>query len=298
MARVSLHCDSTDLTIYINDIVTISDYPNVKYIVKKGWHDEGGKKVNNWYFVSIGDKTILSLDQVNMDHLWKDMGAGLSKDTLEPDSIEVKEAPAPSGPSLVEEIPEEALNPVTKDMDAPTDYNYIVIPNTDIRLYDGDLVKLTNRPDTKWIVHHGWFNLNNTSKYDWYLASIPDNEILPVSSIDLSLCTLLTVKTQGSNEYDGRVVNYTKPFTDADAAILARAFITVDTIEQRDNLDPKKIVNGKLVRVNDVEGEVEYYDWDAKAGVWVKADLGGGAKMEPIDDAFIYSLFGIEVTNG
>ena len=37
----------------------------------------------------------------------------------------------------------------------------IVIPGTNIRLYDGDLVIITNRPHIKWVVHYGWFIYSN-----------------------------------------------------------------------------------------------------------------------------------------
>ena len=112
--------------------------------------------------------------------------------------------------------------------------------------------------------------------FGWYFVSIKDGEILPASVIDLTLVTLVTAKTQGSGTYDGKVVNYTRPFTIADAELLNRTFITLDTIEQRDNIDPKKLVNGRLVRVNDVGGVVVYYAWNAATSEWEKIEQSGG----------------------
>lgn len=120
--------------------------------------------------------------------------------------------------------------------------------------------------------------------FGWYFEAIKDGEILPVSIIDLQLCTLVTVKTQGSEQYDGRVVNYTRPFTKSDAEVLNRTFITVETIEQRDNLDKHKLVNGRIVRVNDAGGVVVYYAWNATTHTWDKVDFGGGGSGSGIPE--------------
>ena len=153
---------------------------------------------------------------------------------------------------------------------------FIYCKSTDIRFYDGDIVILTTKPKVKWIIHHGWFIYNGVQNFDWYLSSIKTGETLPVSSIDLTLISLATTKTVGSEVCDGKVVNYTKPFTEADEQMLLRSFITVDTVEQRDNLDPKTLVNGKLVRVNNFGGDATYYVWNAETQAWDLADFGGG----------------------
>ena len=175
------------------------------------------------------------------------------------------------------------LRPTLMDMDsAPAEVNFIVIPGTDIRLYDSDIVKISNKPATKWIVHLGWYIFQDVQNYGWYFVSIKDGEVLPVTVVDLTLCTLVTTKTQGSEVYDGKVVNYTRPFTVADAEIIKRAFITVETPEQRDNLDPKKLVNGKMVRVNNVGGAVGYYAWNESTKSWDKVDWGSGSGIPEI----------------
>lgn len=153
---------------------------------------------------------------------------------------------------------------------------FIYCKSTDIRFYEGDIVVLTTRPKVKWIVHYGWFIYNNVQNFDWYLSSIKTGEVLPVSSIDLTLISLATTKTVGSEINDGKVVDYTKPYTDADAQMLMRSFITVDTIEQRDNIDPKTLVNGKLVRVNNFGDDATYYAWNTNTRTWDLADFGGG----------------------
>lgn len=248
MSRNFLYCESTDTKIYSNDVVTISSYPEIKWIAKQGWYKIGTAQKNGWYFISIADKTIIPADQVDLETVSKDIEQGTSE-----------------------------YRPTLKDVDTtPAEVNYIVIPGTNIRLYDSDIIKISNKPGIKWIVHSGWFIYEGVQNFGWYFESIKDGSILPVSVVDLTLCILVTTKTQGSERYDGKVVNYTRPFTDADAELLNRTFITLDTLEQRDNLDPSKIVNGRVVRVNDVYGEVAYYCWNTSTKEWEVVDWGGG----------------------
>lgn len=156
----------------------------------------------------------------------------------------------------------------------------IVIPGTNIRLYDGDLVVITNRPNIKWVVHYGWFIFQNVQNHDWYFSSIKNGETLPVSQVDLTTVSLTTSKTQGSTFEDGKVVNYTTVFTAEDAQTLNRTFISVDTIAQRDNIDKKKLPNGRLVRVNDYGGSPKYFAWNATTSEWDEVNWGSGGDKE------------------
>ena len=328
MAKDYLFCEETNTKIYPNDILTITTYPNIKYIAKHGWYKLGAAQKNGWYLVSLADKSILPIESVNLPDVVKaskSVGSGDSWDETNPDDqqeviasflycentdtkiypndsvrltpVSDKKYTAKYGDyklknkkhhgwyflsvedGSIVQLSEVNLNAVIreeeqdislfKDMDAlPTETNYMVIPGTDIRLYDTDIVKISNKPNTKWIVHLGWYVYDNVQNYGWYFESIKNGEVLPVSIIDLTLCTLVTLKTQGSEAYDGKVVNFTRPFTDADAEILKRAFITVDTIEQRDNIDKRKLINGKLVRVNGGEDPAQYYAWNADTQTW------------------------------
>lgn len=335
-----IYSESNNIIIYANDVVALSGYPNVKWIVKNGWFTINGKQYNGWYLISIKDKTILALDDVGVDNLTKltdhttsapERPTPVIEDEVE-DTINFYIA-LPDGTTLIDgdvveisgydnvqwitkndwyklgdanihgwfflSIADRTIIPadqidlslVTKSVQevipeyrptiqdktaAPGDNKYIVVPGTNIRLYDGDIIKISNKPRVKWVVHMGWYIYQDVQNFGWYIESIKNGEILPISVIDLTLVTLVTVKTQGSELYDGKVVNYTRPFTLADAAILNRTFITLETIEQRDNLDKKKLTNGRLVRVNNVGGVVVYYSWDAESESWIKEDFSGG----------------------
>lgn len=338
MVRDFLYCEETDTKLYSNDIVTISSYPDTKFIVKNGWYNFGGNNKRGWYFLSLADKSIIPIDQINLTKVIKD-NKPISAETHtevpheppveEPDHLEIPDSDItlknndivtistyPNVSWILkygwyelgtahrqgwyfidiasrmvlpiddidltlvskhEEVGTSEYRPTLFDMDTtPAKVEFIVIPETDIRLYDSDIVKLSNRPKIKWIVHLGWYTYQGIQSFGWYLVSISDGEILPVSTIDLTLCTLETIKTQGSELYDGRVKNYTRPFTPADAEVLNRTFITVETIAQRDNLDKHKLINGRIVRVNNVGGVVNYYAWNIETYDWDIVDFGGG----------------------
>jgi hypothetical protein len=337
MARNFLYCEETDTKIYPNDVVSISTYPENKWIAKTGWYKLGTARKNGWYFVAISaDKTILPIDLVDIINITKEVNQQstairpeIPKTQPQPEinylycketdtkiyandivttstglnlvakhgwyvfnnentngwyfiSVEDRSVIPANDIDLTTVVKEQVvgtseLRPTLQDMETPTENNFLVIPGTDIRIYDSDIVKISNKPNTKWIVHAGWFIYENSQRFGWYFESILNGEILPVSVIDLTLCSLETVKTQGSELYDGKVVNYTRPFTAADAEIIRRCFITVDTIEQRDNLDLKKLIDGKLVRVNDVGGVPGYYSWNAETFTWDKVDWGGSS---------------------
>lgn len=344
----SIYSEANNITIYANDVVSIPDYPNVKWVVKNGWFTVNGKRQNGWYLLSVKDKTILALDDVGVDNLIKIANHATSaperstpviadevEDTINfyialPDGTILNDGDVVeiSGYDNVQWITKNDwyklgtaqihgwfflsiadrtiipadqidLNLVTKSVQevipeyrptiqnktaAPEDNKYIVVPGTNIRLYDGDIVKISNKPRVKWVVHMGWYIYENVQNFGWYIESIKNGEILPVSVIDLTLVTLVTTRTQGSELTDGKVVNYTRPFTLADAAILNRTFITLETIEQRNNLDKKKLTNGRLVRVNNVGGVVVYYSWNAKTKSWVQEDFGGGGSQGGIPE--------------
>lgn len=346
----SIYSEANNITIYANDVVSIPDYPNVKWVVKNGWFKFNGSQKNGWYLVSVKDKTVLPLDDIGVDNLTKIAEHATStserptpviadevEDTINfyialPDGTTLNDGDVVeiSGydnvqwitkndwyklgtaqihgwfflsiadktiipvdqidlalvtKSVQEAIPEyrPSLKPDNKTK-APGDNDYIVIPGTNIRLYESDIIKISNKPRVKWVVHMGWYIYENVQNFGWYIESIKNGEILPVSVIDLTLVTLVTTRTQGSELTDGKVVNYTRPFTLADAAILNRTFITLETIEQRDNLDKKKLTNGRLVRVNDVGGAVVYYSWNAETQSWVKEDFGGGGSQGGIPE--------------
>ena len=72
---------------------------------------------------------------------------------------------------------------------------YIKVPNTDIKLYDGSVVMLRRFPDTRWIVHNGWYNYGGTNANGWYFQAIPAGTVIPVNADDMKGLTLVSNPT-------------------------------------------------------------------------------------------------------
>ena len=184
---------------HINDN-NVLEMGTIGTFTKNDWYKLGTAQIHGWFFLSIADRTIIPVDQIDLSLVTKP----------------------------IQETNPEYRPPLKPDnkTKAPGDNDYIVIPGTNIRLYESDIIKISNKPRVKWVVHMGWYIYQNVQNFGWYIESIKNGEILPVSVIDLTLVTLVTTRTQGSELTDGKVVNYTRPFTLADAAILNRTFIS------------------------------------------------------------------------
>lgn len=56
----------------------------------------------------------------------------------------------------------------------------------------------------------------------------------------------------------------------------ANVFISVDSLEDRDNIPRSQLADGKVVRVKDVDGKITYYSWDNENCTWVLEVFGIG----------------------
>lgn len=68
---------------------------------------------------------------------------------------------------------------------------FLKIPCSEQRLVDGSVVILDRFPNTKWIVHNGWYTYQNVRYNGWHFSSIPSRTILPCS--DRDLCHLIVI---------------------------------------------------------------------------------------------------------
>lgn len=70
-----------------------------------------------------------------------------------------------------------------------------------------------------------------------------------------------------------------------DITSMKRSFITVDTIEARDSIPEDQLVNGRMVRVNDIgNGESRYYIYDSYTKTWSEEDFIDDNIEETIDN--------------
>lgn len=164
----------------------------------------------------------------------------------------------------------------------------LIVPATGLKLSDGSIVILARFPGTKWILHQGWYTYNNQQSLGWYFCSIPDKITIPAIESDLNTLTVV------SGEYSCPPKPYPEPptpcpppeppkpqgpqFTEEYQSELDAAFISVDTIADRNKLleDDRELPNGKIVRVNYIDGETssKYYRWDANNQCWREETFG------------------------
>lgn len=154
--------------------------------------------------------------------------------------------------------------------------NGINIPNTGQVLFDGDIVILNDIPKIKWIVHYGWYIYKGQKQLGWYFCSIPDQNKLPITDLYLELITVVSSSSGCCCPPDHNPI---KPPHPENIPGLSRAFITVDTISQRNELNKKLVPHGKLVRVNDAgDGYPVYYEWDQIHQIWIKTNLSNNSE--------------------
>lgn len=203
------------------------------------------------------------------------------------------------------------------------------VPNSNTVLYEGIMVVLERFPETRWIVHNGGYRYNGIQSTGWYFSSIPTNTIIPVTDQDLVNISVVAddVPPLGPPLFDhcGSIAppstfppDYWYPippeddsdnpppqplppippvptpdkpamYTEFKDDQLMAAFISVPTAEYLDKWASSEIPDGKIVRVNDINGEPVYLIWDKTNERWnvfddFGADFtvpeGSGLKLE------------------
>ena len=137
--------------------------------------------------------------------------------------------------------------------------DYVIIPVTGIKLYDGDIVVLSKYPGVKWIIHNGWYTYQESQSIGWYFCSIPQGVIIPVTDDELTHLTVIS---------DGGCCPQPPcppgpvppgPIPPDLAREIDRAWISVATLIDRDNLNKRILPDGKIVRVDEVSTGVPGY---------------------------------------
>lgn len=143
----------------------------------------------------------------------------------------------------------------------------------------GDIVMISSFGTQKFITCRGWYTYKGMRRSGWYFKSISGNSIVPEFEVDSNDVTV--VVSSGSGNADcGCGSDCCKPTPapmpnpgSCDCRNPMKdnvdgAFTTVDTVEERNKICFPYAPDGKIVRVNDVKGEVRYYIWDAEQFKW------------------------------
>lgn len=147
---------------------------------------------------------------------------------------------------------------------------FLVIPGTCQKLTEGTVVMLSSS-DIKYVVHQGWYIYNNQQCQGWYFSSIPSNQVLPAIEVDLNSVTIVSYGTSGQCDCRPRPpLPDTNRFSKQDAYELRRAWISVDTIALRNELNKRLLPDGKVVRVNraTADGKPKYFIWNQVTETW------------------------------
>lgn len=149
--------------------------------------------------------------------------------------------------------------------------NTLLTPDGQV-LADGYIVMLARFPDTRWIVHYGWYSYQGNQYQGWYFSAIPSQTTLPAIGEDLNNITIVSISSgccPSPMPGPGGGLNPQQAFE------LNRAWISVDTIEQLSQLNKRVVPDGKIVRVNDIgDGTAKYYRYDQANQKWVDETFG------------------------
>jgi hypothetical protein len=159
------------------------------------------------------------------------------------------------------------------------------IPDTNTVLYPGSIVILAEYPYSKWIVKYGWYTYKDQQLNGWYFRSITDGTVLSLSNVNLAAITLVSQGERpaqpcpppppmpGPAPTPGPRPTPGYGFTPREADQLRRSFITVDSIRQRDALDDGNLPDGRICRVNNVNGRPKYYAYDVSTSTWIEQPI-------------------------
>lgn len=163
--------------------------------------------------------------------------------------------------------------------------NYIEIPSTGAKLFEGAVVESSKYPGTRWILRNGWYSYQGKNCRGWYISSIPSKSNVPV---DFEMLKTLTVISEGCCHSGFYPPHFNPPITPGPrppgprppcppgrpgnfdySYQVDRAFITVDTEDERDYLLRNQLVpDGKIVKVNQTSDGTKYFRWNEVTQTW------------------------------
>lgn len=163
--------------------------------------------------------------------------------------------------------------------------NYIQIPGSNTKLYEGNVVTIETYPGTKWVVQNGWYIYKGLQKNGWYFCSIDTQTTLPATN-DVLLNVSVVSGSNGCCQPDSSCGCHRPPppcppppcpphQLDPHSFQVEHAFITVDTEAERDYLLANSLIpNGKVVKVNQTSSGTKYFTWNQVASKWEEETFG------------------------
>lgn len=279
---------SLGIKLYEGNIVALKRFPDKKWIVRYGWFNFESKYYKGWYFSSLtGDELVPAIESDLDEVVVLSTSSDLEGPTL---PVDPENPPEPYEPT-------EYLN----------DTYFPVSEKNTLKLVDGNIVSIGTIPNTNWILHKGWYAWDNRLFNGWYLTSLTDKSVRPVIPQEIDGMVVVSTKTNNLDQNYPNVLPIKVTQTDitdehyqsSDYVVASSstagphgpifppvapddeiipyqvksAFVTFPTIEERDKLNPRQTPDGKLVRVNDVDGKPEYYAWSINEHKWINVNF-------------------------
>lgn len=151
--------------------------------------------------------------------------------------------------------------------------NYIRTKDTNQDIASGSIIMFNNDPDTRWIIEYGPYLVQSKPASGWHATALPSGAVLPIDEATFQGVTLIS---SGSASSDSgccpcRPTPPTPPFPPVPPTpyfTAAPNMITVRNVEERDRIDRSLLMDGKVVRVNDYNGQPEYFEYDDETNSW------------------------------
>lgn len=172
----------------------------------------------------------------------------------------------------------------------------ILVPTTGQYIDEGSEVALERFPTLVWTLRYGPYSYRGSNYQGWYFYIDKSRTTLPMNFRDLTSLTVIgSTDVPSGIEYPEPVELH--PYVDClgidyayitpeEKARYDAAFITVATLADRDAIYP--VPDGKIIRVNDVDGDTVYYVYNRSLSEWsiidVAPDLSPYATSEYVDE--------------
>lgn len=185
--------------------------------------------------------------------------------------------------------------------------NYIRTVDTNQDIPSGSIIVFNSQPETKWIIQMGPYMYAGQPSTGWHAKSLPSGAVLPINPAEFSDVTLISggvcpprpvPPKPGPGPGPGPMPPHPPhPYWNE-----APNMITVQSVEERDRIEHRFLVDGKVVRVNNYNGVPEYFEWDEESLSWRMLNLGSryydkDETDKVVKDAVAWARIGDSISN-
>lgn len=152
--------------------------------------------------------------------------------------------------------------------------NYIRTVDTNQDIPSGSIIVFNSQPETKWLIQLGPYMYAGQPATGWHAKSLPSGAILPINPAEFSDVTLISggvcPPSPGPRPpHPPHPPQPPHPYWNEGPNM-----ITVQSVEERDRIEHRFLVDGKVVRVNNYNGKPEYFEWDEESLSWKFLNMG------------------------